>query len=165
MYLCLHACVCCCWIREVKDVNNERKLQQNCTNDTWYKKRILKIYQDGDHCPLTFSICKAKPASRVTWLHDQPRFDCVLTLCQSVSQWVTVSADASGWFLKPSMCSLPSEGACLSTWECPISCDVLVQPVHGAAALCRWTSCNWILLLYHSILIRAFFFFFFFLGF
>lgn len=36
--------------------------------------------------------------------------------------------------------------------------DVLIWPVNGAIAPCNCTSCNWILLLYHSILIHAFLF-------
>lgn len=163
MYQCLHACVCCCWTREVKDVNNKRKLQQSCTSDTWYKKRILSVHQDGDHCPLTFFYLKGRTSpsrDMVTWPASSRWHSLVLSVFRAgrraVSRWRCRRLRLAA---KTPPCALSHQKVLV----CPVgsvrvSCSVLVQPVHGATAPCRWTSCNRILFLsYHSILIRAFF--------
>lgn len=56
-------------------VTTSKKVQQNCTkryNDT--EREFSKLIRTVTTALWLFSICSAKPASRVTWLHDQPSF-------------------------------------------------------------------------------------------
>lgn len=158
MYLCLHARVLLLLNTGSKNKTTSESCNKVVQHDTMIQKENSpKLIRTVTTALWLFLFVRQKPASRVSWLHNQPSFDCVLTFRLSA----TVSADASGWFRKPSMCSQPSE-RCLSV-QSGVSNLLRCPRPTSARSRCLARTDGQVaaesFLLYHSILICAFLWF------
>lgn len=131
------------------------------------KKKKRCIFGDSVHCPLTWVIG--------FWVHGPAAWYGYITQPTADDRLWSKSLKVSPMIFKhlrqapQKLHTLSAISRCcqasLSRQGCPFlnffllaSCDVHIWLVNGAIAPCNYTSRNWILLFYYSVLIHAFFF-------
>lgn len=158
--------VCCCWIQEGRVAKGKRRLQQNCTLTMHYlkKKEKKKDEVSPGQCPLpTDFFCVLSISGHQAHKSDKVTLPSLLLIIQSLSHLKSVQwfnrhlrqASQNTLHTLSAICRCCQTGLFGQGFFFLLWCPYLTSK--RSHCPCDYTSCNWILLLYHSILIHAFF--------